>query len=304
MSELRNNSTISVVIPTYKNRGGLNNSVDSALAQDYEGLLEVIVVDDNFPESEERKNTECIMARYSKNPKVVYIRHNQNMNGAAARNTGIKASKGDYIAFLDDDDIFLKGKLTKQVTYLEKHKEFDAVYCFATSIKYNSSHKIIEGDGTRDILLLESNFPTISLVFRREALEAINGFDETFYRHQDYELMLRFFANGYKIGCVPEVLVEQGINKGENIPKGKKMDELKAYFLSKFRSVIQKEDAKTPGFANKVYAKHYAEVFLSYIKTKHLGQAVRVFTKYFFNNPYAFTMVIFTSARLHLTKWF
>lgn len=302
MKELSNNSTISVVIPTYKNRGGLTKSVDSALAQDYDGLLEVIVVDDNSPESEDRKNTEALMAKYSENPKVVYIRHDQNKNGAAARNTGIKASKGDYIAFLDDDDIFLKGKLTKQVAYLEQHKEFDAVYCLARRSKYGCSQRIIEGDGTRDILLLESNFFTPSLVFRREALEAINGFDETFRRHQDYELLLRFFAAGYKIGCVPEVLIEIGMNMGENTPTGKKADDLKAYFFSKFKTFIQKEDAKTHGFANEVYAKHYAGVFLSHIKTRHFGRAIRVFTKYFFKAPFVFTKVLYISARLHLTK--
>ena len=302
MKELSNNSTVSVVIPTYKNRGGLIQSVDSALAQDYDGLLEVIVVDDNSPESEDRKKTEALMAKYSESPKVVYIRHDQNKNGAAARNTGIKASKGDYIAFLDDDDIFLKGKLTKQVAYLEQHKEFDAVYCLARRSKYGCSQRIIEGDGTRDILLLESNFFTPSLVFRREALEAINGFDETFRRHQDYELLLRFFAAGYKIGCVPEVLIEIGMNMGENTPTGKKVDDLKAYFFSKFEAFIQKEDAKTHGFANEVYAKHYAGVFLSHIKTKHFGRAIRVFTKYFFKAPFVFTKVLYTSVKLHLTK--
>ena len=110
--------TVSIVIPTYKNRGGLTNSVDSALAQDYEGLIEVIVVDDNDPNSEFRKSTTELMARYSDNSKVKYICHEVNKNGAAARNTGIKASTGDYIAFLDDDDLFLEGKLTKQVAYL------------------------------------------------------------------------------------------------------------------------------------------------------------------------------------------
>lgn len=302
MKELNKIRTVSVIIPTYKNRGGLNNSIDSALTQDYEGLTEVIVVDDNYPESRDRKNTEALMAKYSDNPKVIYIRHEKNKNGAAARNTGIKVSKGDYIAFLDDDDLFLPGKLIKQVTYLEEHKEFDAVYCLARRSKYGCSHSIIEGDGSREILLLESNFFTPSLMFRREVLEFLNGFDETFRRHQDYELLLRFFSAGYKIGCVPEVLIEIGVNSGENAPSGKKLDDLKAYFFSKFDSFIQKEDAKTPGFAKEVYARHYAGVFLSHIKTKNFGGAIKVFTKYFFKAPIVFTKVLYTSALLHLSK--
>lgn len=300
MKGLDKMKTVSVVIPTYKNRGGLTRSVDSALAQDYKGLIEVIVVDDNDPKGEDRKNTQALMQKYSDNPKVIYICHEKNKNGAAARNTGIKASKGNYIAFLDDDDIFLDGKLTKQVAFLDSHSDHDAVYCLARRSKYGCSQRIIEGDGTREILLLESNFFTPSLMFRREALEAINGFDESFRRHQDYELLLRYFAAGYKIGCVPEVLIEIGMNMGENTPTGKKVDELKAYFFSKFDRFILKEDAKTPGFAKKVYARHYAGVFLSHIKTRNFGRAIRVFTKYFFKAPIVFTKVLYTSVKLHL----
>lgn len=253
--------TVSVIIPTYKNRGGLIDSIESALSQNYDGLIEVIVVDDNDPRSTFRKHTEELMEQYKDNAKVKYIRHEVNKNGAAARNTGIRASKGDLIAFLDDDDLFLAGKLSKQVKYLECHKDKSAVYCHARRGNTIASTAILEGDGSRDILLLQSNFFTPSLMFRREALEAINGFDESFRRHQDYELLLRFFAAGYKIGCIPEVLIEIGKNQGENIPTGEKVNQLKAYFFEKFKSFIEKEDKKTPGFANKVYAKHYAGVF-------------------------------------------
>ena len=294
--------TVTVIIPTYKNRGGLTRSVDSVLAQDYEGLIEVIVVDDNNPNSDDRKNTQTLMQKYSDNPKVVYICHEKNKNGAAARNTGIKASKGDYIAFLDDDDLFLNGKLTKQVYYLDAHLEFDAVYCLARRGKYGCSQKVLEGNCTRDILMLESNFYTPSLMFRRDALEKNNGFDESFRRHQDYELLLRFFDEGYKIGCVPEVLIEIGLNMGENSPSGQRLEDLKAYFFSKFERYILAEEDKTVGFANKVYAKHYACVFLSHIKHKYYGKALRVLCKYMPKSPSIFLKVIKSSLLLHLKR--
>lgn len=292
--------TVSVIIPTYKNRGGLIDSIESALSQNYDGLIEVIVVDDNDPRSTFRKHTEELMEQYKDNPKVKYIRHEVNKNGAAARNTGIRASKGDLIAFLDDDDLFLAGKLSKQVKYLECHKDKSAVYCHARRGNTIASTAILEGDGSRDILLLQSNFFTPSLMFRREALEAINGFDESFRRHQDYELLLRFFAAGYKIGCIPEVLIEIGKNQGENIPTGEKVNQLKSYFFEKFKSFIEKEDQKTPGFANKVYAKHYAGVFLSHIKHKHFMFAIQTFRHYFFKSPSTFTKVLTKSVIVHL----
>lgn len=292
--------TVSVIIPTYKNRGGLIGSVESALSQDYEGLIEVIVVDDNDPQSLFRKHTEELMTQYNDNPKVKYIRHDVNKNGAAARNTGLRAAKGDLIAFLDDDDLFLQGKLTKQVAYLCEHPEFDAVYCHARRGNHVASTTVIEGDGSRDILLLQSNFFTPSLMFRRESLEAIHGFDESFRRHQDYELLLRFFAAGYKMGCVPEVLIEIGLNQGENIPNGEKVNQLKAYFFEKFQSFIDKENEKTPGFANKVYAKHYAGVFLNHLKHKHIIFAIQTFIHYFFKSPTTFIKVIEKSAIEHI----
>ena len=258
------------------------------------------MVDDNDPRSTFRKHTEELMEQYKDNAKVKYIRHEVNKNGAAARNTGIRAAKGDLIAFLDDDDLFLDGKLSKQVAYLSSHPDMEAVYCHARRGYRIASTTVIEGDGSRDILLLQSNFFTPSLMFRREALEAINGFDESFRRHQDYELLLRFFAAGYKIGCIPEVLIEIGKNQGENIPTGEKVNQLKSYFFEKFKSFIEKEDQKTPGFANKVYAKHYAGVFLSHIKHKHFMFAIQTFRHYFFKSPSTFTKVLTKSVIVHL----
>lgn len=292
--------TVSVVIPTYKNRGGLANSIDSVLTQDYEGLIEVIVVDDNDPKSEFRNSTSELMARYSKTPKVRYICHEVNKNGAAARNTGIKASSGDFIAFLDDDDLFLPGKIAKQVSYLQEHPEKQAVYCHAKREKYSAPTTIIEGDGSRDILLLQSNFYTPSLMFRRESLEKINGFDETFRRHQDYEILLRFFAEGYAIGCVPEVLIEIGLNDGGNVQKGEKAEQLKAYFFEKFDAFIKREDTRTPGFANKVFAKHYAALFMNHIKNGYFGYAFMDFLKYFPKSPTTFCSIVFKNIKAHL----
>lgn len=297
MKELKNK--VSVIIPTYKNRGGLINSVESALKQG-DSLLEVLVVDDNAPESEFRRSTEKLMQRYEGHAKVKYIKHEKNKNGAAARNTGLKHAQGAIIAFLDDDDIFLDNKLMKQVSFLETHTEFDAVYCLARKGKYGCSQRVIEGNGSREILLLQSNFFTPSLMFKREALEALGGFDETFRRHQDYELLLRFFASGYKIGCVPEVLIEIGVNQGENAPSGQKLEELKTYFFTKFESFIQDEDKRTPGFARQVYAKHYAGVFLSHVKHHYWKMAVRIFLKYMPCSPKVFWGVLFHSLFLHL----
>lgn len=292
--------SVTVIIPTYKNRGGLVDSINSVLNQNSCHHIEVIVIDDNDPESEYRKATSALMGQYSDNTHVKYICHDVNKNGAAARNTGIRASKGEYIAFLDDDDLFLPNKIHLQIEYLENNPDMDAVYCFAQRGGKIVSLKALEGNGTRDILLLQSNYFTPSLMFRREALVAIDGFDETFYRHQDYDLMLRFFAAGFSIGCVQEVLIEIGRNQGENIPKGEKANQLKTYFFDKFNSFIDKEDATTPGFRNKVLATHYAGVFLNHIKNKHFLMAFNILCHYFLKSPLIFIKVVWDSLVIHL----
>lgn len=290
---------ISVIIPTYKNRGGLNESIDSVFAQTYSDF-EIIVVDDNFPDSDNRKATEKIMSQYLNNKQVFYIKHIENRNGAAARNTGIKAAKGQYIAFLDDDDIFFPEKLSKQKEYLDNHKEFDAVYCLAQRDKFGCPQDVLIGNGTRKVLMKESNFYTPSLMFRKEALDAINGFDESFRRHQDLELLLRFFSQGFLIGCVEEQLIKIGLNAGENSPSAKKLEELKKYFFDKFSVFLEREEAVSPGFKNKVFAKHYASVFLKYLKERKLKDSLRIFNLYFGKSPATFLSVLFFSIKAHI----
>ena len=103
------NYNVSVIIPTYKRPDSLDRAINSVLGQTYP-YVEVIVVDDNNPDTEGRRQTEAKMASFADNLRVKYVKHEQNKNGAAARNSGAKASTGDFIAFLDDDDEFLPKK--------------------------------------------------------------------------------------------------------------------------------------------------------------------------------------------------
>ena len=293
---------ISVVIPTYKNRGGLTNCIDSALAQTCDDELEIIVVDDNTPDSLSRAKTEELMHKYDDDSRVIYIKHPQNKNGAAARNTGINASRGEYIALLDDDDSFLPGKLQKQMEYMKVHPEADCVYCLAKRHGKLYGNDRSKGDCTKEMLMLETNIYTPCQMFRREALLNIKGYDESFGRHQDYDLLLRFFHAGYKIGCLPEILTEIGTNEGENIPSGKKMEEMKKHFFEKFMPYIDEIDGRERGFKNRVLAKHYAFVFLNHVKHHHCWMALKVICKYFFKAPSVFFGVLHRSLALRLNK--
>jgi len=289
---------VSIIIPTYGGRSHLADSVKSALTQTY-GNVEVIVVDDNNPDTPERKRTEELINKYTSNHLFKYIRHEKNRNGAAARNTGIKVSSGELIAFLDDDDCFLPEKISRQVDYLSEHPEYQAAYCLASKNGINIPTVPYEGDVSLHLLMGESNMFTPTLIFRREAIEALNGFDESYRRHQDYELLLRFFEKGYRIGCFQKILTDLGHNEGENSPHGDKLELLKANFFEKFSSTIDILESQKPGTKKDIYAIHYSKVFIDHIKTHHWLMAWRILGKYGLFSPSIFAKQIYKTA-IHL----
>ena len=111
------NPLVSVIIPTHGDGHTLQRAVESVLKQTYNNI-EIVVVDDNGIDSENHLLTESIMHKYKDNSKIKYVVHQKNLNGAVARNTGEKNSKGLYIALLDDDDVFFEKKIEVQLKEL------------------------------------------------------------------------------------------------------------------------------------------------------------------------------------------
>lgn len=287
---------VSIIIPTYKNRGALEKSIQSCLNQTYSNI-EVIVVDDNGLGTPKQIETQTIIKKFNNCTKLRYIIHETNKNGAAARNTGIKESNGNLIAFLDDDDCFLPNKITQQVRFLKTHPQYDAAYCLASRQNKPIKTTPYEGDVSYELLLGKSNIFTPTMIFKKEKLINIGGFDESFRRHQDYELLLRFFAKGYRIGCLTEILTNLGTNDGENIPHGEQLENLKTHFLNNFSSQIDALEEKHRGARNRITASHYSKVFIDHIKTHNWKRAIRILQKYFFKNPSIFIIQIYNTAQ-------
>lgn len=286
-----NQELISVIIPTYNNRGTLQRAVKSCLGQTYKNV-EIIVVDDNDPATEARKATMIVMDDFKNYSNVTYICHEHNKNGAAARNTGIWKSHGNYIAFLDDDDYYYEDKLKEEYDFLLSHPEYDAVYCYEYLDGNRTRNHPYEGDNSIPLLLNRAKMQTSTLMFREQAIKSINGFDESFRRHQDYEMPLRFFKAGYKIGCVKKYLVYFDTTKGGNRISGKKHEEIKEKFLSLFADYIDEMETQHPGLKNRIYASQYATVFYSHVAGHHWRMAFNLFKKYFFKSPVGFTSTI------------
>ncbi len=290
--EAINKDLISIVIPTYNNRGTLQRAVKSCLGQIYKNI-EVIVVDDNDSASEARRETMRVMDEFKNCSNVSYICHENNKNGAAARNTGIWKSHGNYIAFLDDDDYYYKDKLKEEYDYLLSHPEYDAVYCYECLDGEKTRNHPYEGDNSIPLLMNRAKMQTSTLLFRGQAIKSIKGFDESFRRHQDYEMPLRFFKAGYKIGCVRKYLVYYDTTKGENRISGKKHEEVKEKFLNLFADYINEMEVLHPGVKNKIYASQYATVFYSHVAGRHWRMAFDLFKKFFFKSPVVFVSTIF-----------
>ena len=104
---------VSVVMPAYNCAASIGDSIESVLCQDVP--LELIVVNDRSPD-----DLDAAMAKYLTDERVVYVTNRVNMGAAMSRNCAMEMARGKYIAFLDSDDIWLPGKLKKQVELLEQ----------------------------------------------------------------------------------------------------------------------------------------------------------------------------------------
>jgi glycosyltransferase involved in cell wall biosynthesis len=197
---------ISVVIPTYNRGALLGRSIRSVLGQSY-GNIEVIVVDDASID-----DTNTIVEGFS-DERLSYIRHDKNKGGAEARNTGIRATKGKYIAFQDSDDEWVPDKLEKQMqVFGSAGNEISVVYCGFFYIrdgvtKYMPPKTLKKKEGAIFEQLLSENFvSTQTLLVKREVFDKVGMFDVRLPRYHDWELAIRM-AEQYDFGFVNEPLV-------------------------------------------------------------------------------------------------
>ena len=184
---------VSIVIPTYRRPTFLGRALRSVIAQTYEAW-EALVVDDNDPASPGRLETEAFMAAYASDPRVHYLRHERNAGGAAARNTGILAARGAFVAFLDDDDEWLPEKLTEQLKLfgagpLVAYSGYRTVDAAGLTLAVKTPRW--RGEVLERLLARNDVGTTSTLLCRREDLLEVGLFDTTLPASQDYDLYLR-----------------------------------------------------------------------------------------------------------------
>ena len=227
---------VSIIITTYKGHDKLGRAIDSVLAQTYPNI-EIIVVDDNTRETEDRYLTEKVMELYQ-NDNIIYLKHDVNRNGAAARNTGIKVANGKYITFLDDDDYIVEDRIEEAVIQLKRNSA-SIFLCSVCVVRKNIGIKIVHIPReicVKDILLNDSIIGTGSNLFlEKDVVNAVYGFDESFKRYQDREFLVRICSVG-KVCTSDKVQVVKSENTQNNIPNFYMMKNIEDKFITKFNT--------------------------------------------------------------------
>ena len=204
---------VSVVIPSYNCAPYLGDSIKSILDQSY-GDVEIIVVDDASTD-----NTKAIIDEYLANPKLRYIRNEENKGLMASRNVGIACAEGDLIAFLDADDLFLPNKLKKQVEFFNKDENSVISYANVTYFKDGEDKEILSTQhhfsGDIFYFLKRSNFIAVSTVMARSKIFKSYKFNENLKAmgHGDWEFYLRLAASGTNFTYIDNPLSKIRVRK-------------------------------------------------------------------------------------------
>ncbi len=265
-----NKPLVSGIITTYKrNPEMVVRAAKSILNQTYNNI-ELIVVDDSPKAYELRDAVRDALVQLEDN-RLTYIRHEKNMGACAARNTGIMASKGEFISFLDDDDEWCENKIEKLIEKMTA-PDIGIVYCNYMVIDENKNAitECSRGNHTGNVYdeLMCSNFigsASFPLV-RRECFDKVGMFDVELLSLQDYDMWSRI-AREYKVEYVDMPLIKYYFHAGEQITtlpykqiQGNERFTMlnKAYFKKHHKAyAIRQRRVIIPYALNKQYAKSF-----------------------------------------------
>jgi glycosyltransferase involved in cell wall biosynthesis len=199
------NPLVTVVVAVHNGERFLRSALESLYAQDYEPF-EVVFVDDGSTDGSAEIARAFAGIRYV---------HQQNQGLAAARNTGLSLANGEFLAYLDDDDLIPSHKLRRQAGYLVDNPDVGCVL---------GRQEIMLEPGveppewlTRDPVFGDlDGIPFVSAMIRTELLRAVGGFDPSYRFAEDRDLFVRLREHGVRIEVLPEVLLFRRFH-GENM---------------------------------------------------------------------------------------
>lgn len=212
-NQLANYSTlketlVSVIIPTKDRPEMLTQAIHSVLNQTFTDL-EIIVVNDGGVD------VQSVISRLNTRGNIVYKKHDRALDRSAARNTGIRAARGKYIAYLDDDDIYYPNHIETLIKFLE-NGEYKIAYTdavMAQQEKKNGEYVTVNRsapyslDFDNDKILVSNCTPNLCLMHEKSCLDEVGLFDETLSTHEDWDLIIRL-SRKFNIAHIKETTCE------------------------------------------------------------------------------------------------
>ena len=243
---------ISVIIPTYNRAYLIGKAIKSVLNQTYQDF-EIIVIDDGSTD-----NTKETVKSFN-NFKIRYICHTNNQGVSVARNTGIRASRGKYIALLDSDDEWLPEKLDKQIkVFKSEFPEVGVVYSNVLYIDESGKNmnklrnpKKVEGYIYEDLLGGNYVGTPSTLLIKKECFNQVGLFDDLLNAENDWDMWIRI-AKYYRFALIKIPLVKYRFhsNRISNNPELKII--MANRILVKYANVLEKRRG--------VHSKHYFNI--------------------------------------------
>lgn len=255
---------ISVIIPTYNRASYIRDAIESILEQTYP-VFEIIVVDDGSTD-----NTSEVIRLYGDRIRYFW---QQNSGPGAARNRGIKEAKGDYVAFLDSDDIWVQNKTKIQMDFFSKHPHLDIIFGDMANfsetednnmpeIKNPKTHNYFVAHSSDieqifDCLIIGNLIPTPTVICRRACISRIGFFDEKLKIAEDYDYWLRA-ARICRFGFINAVLIKRRRHDDNLINDWACMKMAALDVLNRIEKEMPNLTARTQRLlADKLYRIHY-----------------------------------------------
>lgn len=212
---------VSVIIPTYNRADMVGSAIRSVLDQDY-AAWELVVIDDGSQDG-----TQAVVAAFD-DPRIRYI-YQENRKLPGARNTGIRASRGEYIALLDSDDAFLPPKLRLQVSAMESNPDVGLVASGWHEV--DAQQRIVrtacpwqfQPALDLDLWLFGCPFAPSTVMARRSWLMQVGLFDEDQHYVEDWDLWLRLSYAGCTMAWEPAVVCLRTVHEGNMVNNAARM---------------------------------------------------------------------------------
>lgn len=283
---------ISIVIPTYNSGQYLAKAIDSVLSQTYRDF-EIIVIDDGSTDNTKDMIMECA----KKNPDKVRYFYQKKSGPSAARNKGIIETKGDYIAFLDADDLWCQNKLSLQMEYFEKNPEitlsateFEFIDSEGKLLGYSNRREKIPTDGYILNYIFEHYLLTSTIMLKKEVFKKIGFFDETLQNAEDTDIQLRI-ATHFRIGLLEKRLVkyrqhDASLTRTKEVLRGKDRIRVIKNFLNKEKDFAENNKEAVRRMLSETCF-DYVEELLALNRFKEAMTQLNVYLRYGFSSKSA-----------------